>query len=271
MQNNEEKKNWRRFFEHRQLLVRFTRRYIERQTKGSWLGLLWLLLNPLLMLGLYSVVFGVIMGSSFGVAENPGPYDFPLGIFIGLTVLGLVTETMGQSSNLILASENLVKKVVFPIHLLPVALVGSIFFKTLMSGLLAFLFLLLLTDGLGPQALYFPLILLPMVLFALGLSWLLSALGVYFRDSQQLMGFLSTALFYSSAVFYPARGIPEPIYAWLKYNPVLQAVELSRDVLLWNIALEPDKLLYLYLSGIGMSIIGFLSFQGLRNGFADVL
>jgi lipopolysaccharide transport system permease protein len=117
MQKKEESKSWGRLLEHRQLLVRFTRRYIERQTKGSWLGLFWVLLNPLLMLGLYSVVFGVIMGSSFGVAEDPGPYDFPLGIFIGLTVLGLVTETMGQSSNLILASENLVKKVVFPIHL----------------------------------------------------------------------------------------------------------------------------------------------------------
>lgn len=271
MQKEEGKKRLRKIFEHRELLVRFTRRYVERQTKGSWLGLLWLLLNPLLMLGLYSVVFGVIMGSSFGVTDDPGPYDFPLGIFIGLTVLGLVTETMGQSSNLVLASENLVKKVVFPLHLLPVALVGSIFFKTLMSGLMALLFLFLLGDSLSAQALYFPLILLPMVMFALGLSWLLSALGVYFRDSQQLMGFLSTALFYSSAVFYPARGVPEAIYAWLKYNPVLQAVELSRDVLLWNLPLEPDKLLYLYLVGIGMSLFGFLSFQGLRNGFADVL
>lgn len=261
----------RPLFQHRDLLFRFTLRQIERQTKGSWLGMLWVLINPLLMLGLFTVVFGMIMGGDFGMTDNPTQYDYPLGIFIGLTVMGLITETMGQSPMIVLNSQNLVKKVVFPMHLLPVATVGSIFFKTFMSCLLALLALVLVGPGLGPEALWFPVILFPMLLLALGLAWLLSALGVYFRDSQQLMGFLGTALFYASAVFYPSNRIPGPIYDWLKYNPVLQAIELSRDVLLWEIPLDPQKLLYLYLVGPLACLFGLFCFQRLRRGFADVL
>ena len=260
-----------RFFQHRDLLIGFTIRNIDRQTKGSWLGLLWIFLNPLLMLGLFTVVFGFIMGGRFGVRDNPGAFDYPLGIFIGLTVMGLVTETLSQSPTLFLSYQNLVKQVVFPLQVLPPALVGSIFFKTLMSCLMAVVALIFLTDAMTWQALWFPLILVPLLIFSLGLSYLISSLGVYFRDSQQLMGFLGTALFYASAVFYPSSRIPEPIYQYLKYNPVLQGIELSRDVLLWNIPIDLDKLLYLYLAGIATAIVGYFTFRGLRNGFADVL
>ena len=271
MGSENKKPERRRLFQHRELLVGFTLRHIERQTKGSWLGLLWVFLNPLLMLGLFSVVFGLVMNGTFGVGENPGPFDYPLGIFIGLTVMGLVTETMGQSPGLILSYQNLVQKVVFPLQILPPALVGSIFFKTLMSCLLAFIGLIAASNSLSWHYLWFPLILLPILLLALGLGYLLSSLGVYFRDSQQLTAFLGQALFYASAVFYPSSQIPEPIYAWLKFNPVLQAIELSRDVLLWNIPIDFEKLLYLYIVGIFSLVIGYFSFKGLRNGFADVL
>lgn len=271
MVETKKNKEKRRFFQHRELLIGFTMRHIERQTKGSWLGLLWIFLNPLLMLALFTVVFGLIMGGRFGVNENPGPFDYPLGIFIGLTVMGMVTESMGQSPILILSYQNLVKKVVFPLQILPPALVGSIFFRTLMSCLMALAALLLAGTSLTWQALWFPLILLPILFLSLGLSYILSALGVYFRDSQQLMNFLGQALFYASAVFYPSSRIPAPIYEWLKYNPVLQAIELSRDVLLWNIPLELDKLAYLYVVGIISAGLGYLCFNQLRSGFADVL
>ena len=271
MVENAEKPNRRPFFQHRDLLVRFTMRQIERQTKGSWLGMLWVLVNPLLMLGLFSVVFGAIMGGDFGVKENAGIFDYPLGIFIGLTVMGLITETMGQSPFAVMSAPNLVQKVVFPLHLLPVALVGSILFRTLMSCLLVFVALAFLEPGLSWSALWFPLILAPMVLLALGLAWLLAALGVFFRDSQQLMGFLGSALFYSSAVFYSSHRIPEAIYVWLKFNPVLQAIELSRDVLLWDIPLDPLILVYLWGVGAVVCGIGLLVFQKLRSGFADVM
>ena len=85
------------------------------------------------------------------------------------------------------------------------------------------------------------------------------------------MGFLGTALFYASAVFYPSSRIPAPIYDYLKFNPVLQAIELSRDVLLWNMALDFEKLVYLYVVGLLSMVAGYFSFQWMRSGFADVL
>lgn len=252
-------------------MIRFTRRYVERQTKGSWLGLLWVLLNPLLLLALFTVVFGLIMGGSFHISDEPGPFDFPLGIFIGLTVMGLITEAMTTAPQLILGSANLVKKVVFPLEILPVAMVGAIVVRTLMSCGLALLAIATVGPGLGWPALWFPFILLPLVFLALGISWMAAALGVYLRDLQQLMGFLSTALFYASAVFYPSRLIPEPIYLWLRFNPVLQGIELSRDVLLWDIPLDPWRLLYLYAVGLASAVAGYWTFRRLRNGFADVI
>jgi lipopolysaccharide transport system permease protein len=271
MGDNSENQVSRRWFQHQDLLIRFTIRAIERQTKGSWLGILWVLVNPLLSLALYTVVFGIIMGGDFEVRADAGPLDFPLGIFIGLSVLGLITETMGSSPMTILSSQNLVKKVVFPLYVLPMAHVGSIAFKTLMSALLAVIGVQLVGPGLTWQALWFPVILLPIILLALGLGWLISALGVYFRDSQQITGFFGMALFYASAVFYPSHIIPPGLYTYLKWNPVLQAVELSRDVLLWNIPLDPEKLLYVYAFSLGTGLLGFFSFQALRSGFADVL
>jgi lipopolysaccharide transport system permease protein len=265
------RKKAHQLIQHQDLLLRFTRRQIETQTKGSWLGMLWVLIDPLLQLALYTVVFGMIMGSDFGMVENPKPYDFPLGIFIGLTVMGLITETMGQSPQTILGHKNLVQKVVFPLHLLPVATVGSVFFKTLMSALLALGFLVLSGHGLTWQALWFPLILLPVLLMALGLAWLISALGVYFRDSQQLMSFLGMALFYASAVFYSPLGVPESVYNWLRFNPVLHAIDLSRDVLLWHLPMDLMKLGYLYGVGALGALTGLWAFKRLSRGFADVL
>lgn len=262
---------FKRLLEHHELLLRFTSRQIQRQTKGSWLGILWVLVNPLLLLALYTFVFGIIMGGSFNVTADPGPFDYPLGIFIGLTVMGLITETMGQAPHIILAHQNLVKKVVFPLYVLPLATVGSIFFKALISCLLAVLFILLAGTHLSWSMLWFPLILLPVLFCAIGLAWMISALGVFFRDSQQLMAFIGTALFYGSAVFYPSKSIPEPVYDWLRYNPVLHAIELSRDVLLWDIPLDPLKLAYLYGCGLVLSLLGWVTFQSLRSGFADVL
>jgi len=271
MSGNSNSSGEQRLFQHRDLLIRFTMRAIERQTKGSWLGTLWLVVNPLLMLGLFTFVFGMIMGGSFGVRADAGTFDYPLGIFIGLTVVGLMNETMGQSPGIFVASQNLVKKVVFPLQILPLATVGSIFFKTLMSSCLAVFGVAVAGPGLSWAALLFPFILAPMLLMAIGLSWLISSLGVYFRDSQQLMQFLGTALFYASAVFYSPQRIPEYMYVYLKWNPVLQAIELSRDVLLWDIPLDPYKLLYIWLAGFAVMGFGFLTFKVLRPGFADVL
>lgn len=261
------------FWTSRHLLLQFTLRFIQTLTRGSFLGHLWLIITPLLSLALYSVVFGMIMGGDFNRIENPGPYDYTLGIFLGLALLGLVTETMGSAPHTILSQPNLVNKVVFPVEILPVANFAVNLYRFGINSILFFIGLFLLGPPVRLEALLlYPFTaVLPLMLLALGLAWFLSALGVYFRDSTQLMGFLSIALFYSSAVFYSSHLIPEPILAVLKYNPVLQAIEISRDLFLWDLPVNWKVVLYLYLVGTSSCIIGYFTFKKLKSGFADVL
>lgn len=257
---------------HRYLLAQFTRREIESQTRGSVLGALWWVIQPLLMLGLYSVVFGMVMGGHFQGIEGARPYDFPLGIFLGLGVLNLITETMNMSPHAVVGQPNLVHKVRFPTELLPLSKIGASLVRlgaTLVLGLLG---ILLLSRGWDWETLLFPVIILPVILMAVGLSWLLAALGVYVRDSQQIMGFLSAVVFYTSAVFYSAASIPDSIMQYLRFNPVLHAVEELRNLLLWDAhPVNWDQVGYLYLWGLGLCLIGHFVFKRLKNTFADVL
>lgn len=261
----------RHFADHRHLLVQFIRRELEVQTRGSLLGALWWILNPLLMLGLYTVVFGMVMGGHFEGIEETSPLDYPLGIFVGLAVLGLVTEALNQSTGAIVSQSNLVQKVRFPTEILSTAKVGAAFVRTLISLTLALVGITCVGPGLEWQAVFLPVVILPLLMMGLGLGWLLSSLGVYVRDSQHFMSFLSSVIFYTSAVFYAAASIPPAIMQYLRFNPVLHAVEQARGILLWHHTLDWGVMGYLYLWGIGSLAGGFFVFQRLKDGFADVL
>ncbi len=262
---------FRAFRIHRHLMVQFTRREIEAQTRGSLLGVLWWVLNPLLTLALFTVVFGMVMGGSFQGVENPGPFSYPLGIFVGLSVLGLITETLNMASMAVIAHANLVQKVRFPTEILPIARVGAAFTRACISLGLAIVGIGIFGPGFHWQIVLLPILLLPLLAMSLGLGWLLSALGVYIRDSQHFMTFFGMVVFYTSAVFYSSKSIPEPIMAYLRYNPVLHAVEQARNMLLWHAPLDWAAMGYLYLWGAFLLFSGYFAFEKLKDGFADVL
>lgn len=262
----------RTFSRHQHLLIQFTRREIEAQTRGSLLGALWWVLQPLLMLGLYTVVFGLVMGGHFEGVESAGRFDYSLGIFIGLSLLGLITETMGQSPHAIVSQPNLVHKVRFPTEILSVAQVGAATVRMLVSLVLSLLGLILFDGALSWSVLLLPIIVFPVFLMAIGLGWLLSAIGVYVRDSPQIMLFLSTFIFYTSAVFYAAASIPEPIFRYLRFNPILHAVEETRNLLLWEShPVDWGNVAYIYLWSVALLAVGWFTFQRLKHSFADVL
>ena len=259
---------------HRELLWQFTLRNIEVRHKGSHLGLIWSFLNPLLLLGLYAFVFGHIFGGSFGVLANETPIDFALGLFIGLSVFQLIAEVIGVSPLIIVTQPNFVKKVVFPLEILPVAGVGASIFHFLVSIILVTLGIALAGPGLSWLALWLPVIMLPLVLFAVGLAWLIAALGVFFRDIGQAAQFLTQVLMFASAVFYPAAlisGKAPTAWLFLRFNPVLLAVEEARNVLLWNVQLNFHHLAFLYLCGLAAFWGGHVVFNRLKPVFADVL
>ncbi|MBI2813931.1 MAG: ABC transporter permease [Opitutae bacterium] len=256
---------------HRELLWQFTLRNVELRHKGSHLGLVWSFLNPLLMLGLYVLVFGYIFGGTFGILPGETRVDYALGIFLGLTLFHFVSEVLGLSPSLIVGNPNFVKKVVFPLEILPAANVGGAVFHMLISLGLVLLSLAIFSAHFSAGILWLPVIILPLILLGLGIAWLISALGVFLRDIGQIMQFLTMALMFSSAVFYSAQKIPAPAWAFMRLNPILLAIELARDAALWNRPLNYHHLGYLYAVSLATCYLGHLAFHKMKPAFADVI
>lgn len=258
-------------WQHRELLWQFTLRNVELRHKGSHLGLVWSFLSPLLMLGLYVLVFGHIFGGSFGVRATETAVEYALGIFFGLTLFHFVSEILGVAPAIIVGNPNFVKKVVFPLEILPAATVLGAIFHMLISLVLLLGGILLLGPGLSLQALWLPVIVLPILLLMLGACWFISALGVFFRDIGQIMQFLTMALMFASAVFYSAAKIPAPAWAWMRFNPILLAIEQARDAALWGRPVNSHHLAYLYAVGLAACYLGHAAFRKMKPAFADVL
>lgn len=257
-------------WQHRELLWQFTLRNVELRHKGSHLGLIWSFLNPLLMLGLYVFVFGHILGGRFGVLPGETKLDYALGIFIGLTLLHFVSELLAISPGIIVGNPNFVKKVVFPLEVLPAAAVGAAFVHLLISLALTLVALLLAGVAFTPAVFWLPVIILPLIFLGLGTAWFFSAIGVFFRDIGQLMQFLAMALMWCSGVFYSAAKSPGA-WEWLRFNPLLLAIDAARDVLLWHRPIHASHLGYLYLFSLASCYAGHAVFRKLRAAFADVL
>ena len=258
-------------WKYRSLLWQFTLRNVELRHKGSHLGLIWPLLNPLLMLAMYVLVFGYIFSGSFGVIPNESRVDYGLGIFLGLALFHFASEVLSIVPAIIVGNPNFVKKVVFPLEILPAASVLGSFLHMLISLSLVLAGTVVFGPGLSWQALWLPIILLPLLLLTLGISWFLSALGVFFRDTTQVIQFLGMALMFSSAVFYSAQKIPATAWFWMRFNPLLLSIELSRDAVLWSRPLNFNHLAYLYAAGFLVCYLGHAAFRKMKPAFADVL
>ena len=254
---------------HRDLIVQFTRRNIALRHRGSRLGAFWALINPLSMLALYFVIFGLFFQQSFGF---PGEtrFDFSLAMFLGLTLYHAFSETLGWAPGVITANPNFVKKVVFPLEVLPVAHMGSTAFHLLVGIGLVFAGALASTPGLTVHVLWLPVLVAPLLLIGLGVGWFLSALGVFVRDIGQLTGFLSTALLFATAVTFPPAKIP-PELSLLHYNPLFQIIDLARRCVLWGEPMHFGWLAYVYAVSALVLIVGALFFSLLRRSFAEVL
>lgn len=255
----------------RGLLWQFSLRNVELRHRGSHLGLMWSVLNPLLMLGLYVFVFGYVFGGRFNPAHPESRIDYALGIFLGLTIFHLFADVFGAAPAVIVSNPNFVKKVVFPLEILPASNVAASVFHALISLTLALVGIVVVGPGLTVHALWLPAILAPLLLLLLGTAWLVSAVGVFFRDIAQMIGFITMALLYASCVFFPSSSLPAYVWAILRFNPLLLAVEMARDAVMWHTAVNLNHLAYLYLSGGIACWLGYWFFRKVSPAFADVL
>lgn len=251
-----------------------TLRNLQSEVKGSFLGMVWLLVNPLLMLSVYAFVFGGIFGARFEAGAHSGPQDYVLGLFLGLAIHQLLASILATAPRLIIQHPGYVKKIIFPLEVLPISHVCAAVAHFLITLLLLLVAMLALGYRPGLEALFTPLCLAPLIPMALGLAYLFSGIGVFFRDLPQMAGFLSVIMLYSSGVFYAAakveRAMPS-LWDWLRWNPVLQSIDLSRKTLLWGSSPDITSLLYVWLCGIIAYFIGYAVFRGLRPAFADVV
>ena len=238
--------------------------------RGSVIGLLWSFFNPVFMLAVYTFVFSEVFKSRWS-GGGESKTEFALVLFAGLIVFNLFVECINRAPGLILGNVNYVKKVVFPLEILPfVGLLAAIFHSVISLGvwLLAYMVLFGMPHL---TALYLPFVLLPLVLLIMGLGWVLASLGVYLRDVGQFIGILTTVLMFLSPVFYPATALPEAYRHLLYLNPLTPVIEQTRAVLYFGVVPDFGLLGLHWLATAAIAWLGFAWFQKTRKGFADVL
>jgi lipopolysaccharide transport system permease protein len=254
----------------RSLLYGLIRRDIAGRYRGSAMGLLWSLLTPMLLLGIYTFVFSVVFQARWG-GQEADKIAFATNLFAGMIVHGFVAECISRAPLLILQNVNYVKRVIFPLELLPWMLLGSALFHALLSLVVLLGFILLARGQLPITVVLLPLVWLPLLLGTLGVTWILASLGVFLRDISQLTGTAITVLLFLSPIFYPASALPQPYRTILYLNPLTSVIEQTRVIL---IAGELPSVLYIVaasLAGAGVAVLGFVWFQRSRRAFADVL
>jgi lipopolysaccharide transport system permease protein len=256
---------------HNRSLVRaLVQRDVMGRYRGSFMGILWSLFNPVFMLSVYTFMFSVVFKARWS-GGGESRTEFALVLFAGLIVFNIFGESINRAPSCILNNTNYVKKVLFPLEILPCVALGSALFHALVSIGVWVLAYALLFGVPHATALFLPLILLPMLLFTLGLSWALAALGVYLRDVSQVVGLITTALMFLSPIFYPVSALPEDYRTLMLLNPLTPSIEQVRAVLFWG-NLPDFGLLGLSLVGAALTAwLGFAWFQKTRKGFADVL
>lgn len=261
----------RQLSRHGLLIREFTKRSILARYRGSYLGILWSLLRPLMMLGIYTLVFGHIFESKLGNTPDESKLDFTLALFCGLILFEFFGECVGSAPSLVVEHPNYVKKVVFPLEILPVAAVGAALIQLIISFVPLFIALALVHGTIPLTACYLPVIVLPLILLSLGLCWLLASLGVFIRDIKSLVPMLLMILMFGSAIFYSIKSIPPRLLPYFQLNPLAVVIDQARNAVLWGV--PPAWAPYGMLLAVGLIVMmaGYAFFMRTKRAFADVI
>jgi len=261
---------FRSIFSFRRLLLSLAQREVAGRYRGSIFGLMWSFFNPVLLLAVYTFVFSVVFKTRWAGGTG-SKTEFALVLFAGLILFNLFAECVNRAPGLIVGNPNYVKKVVFPLELLPVVSLLSGIFHALVSSVVWLLFYLVFF-GFPPGTIFFlPLVGVPLVFYILGLSWFLSALGVYVRDVVQMVSLLTTVLMFMSPIFYTISTLPVEYQIFMQINPLTYVVEQARDLMIFDRPMRwVDFSVQVLVSGV-VACFGYAWFQRMRKGFADVL
>jgi lipopolysaccharide transport system permease protein len=261
----------RNLWRHRELIGQFTQRAVEGRYRGSFLGLFWSFFNPLAQLLIYTFVFGIVFKSRWPQARTPSLQEFAVVLFCGITTFNIFGECVILAPGLVIGVPNYVKKVVFPLEILPITALGAALFHALVSMSIVLVANTLISGVVQWTLMLLPLVVLPLVFLSLALTWFLGSLGVFIRDINYLVTLFVQILFFSSAIFYAVEAIPEPFRTITQLNPLLWEVESVRRVVLWGQQPDwPGFALWLPVSALLM-LLGYAWFMKTKKGFADVI
>lgn len=257
-------------WQHRLLVLRLARRDLEARYRGSVLGLFWAVLTPLLMMGVYTFVFSVVFQARWGNSSG-GKAEFALLLLSGLILFTVFSDCVARAPGLMLENVSYIKKVVFPLEILPAVTLAVALANATIGFVILEIFAALLFGVPPLTTLLFPLILLPLCLFTLGVTWFLSSLGVFLRDIKQMVGVLVTVLMFLSPIFYPVSAIPEAYRPLILLNPLTLLLEHAREALFWGRV--PNPLEWLACTAVAALVawLGYAWFQKTRKAFADVV
>ena len=255
---------------HRGLVGQLARRDVHARYRQSVLGLVWVVLTPLMMLGVYTLVFRHVMRVRWHGLDE-GNLAFALRIYAGLAVFNFFAECVNRAPNLVLEQPHLVKKVVFPLEILPWSAALSASVGLAVSGLLMVGLALVSTGTLPLTVVSLPLVWLPLLPLVLGLGWLLAGVGTYVRDVGQVLGMLVTALMFLSPIFFPVEALPEAVRPWMLLNPLAAVMNGTREVLIAGNWPDWRALAALFLACTLLAVAGAAFFRRARTGFSDVV
>lgn len=258
---------------HRHLIRQITARELTQRYRGSYLGVLWSFLLPLVMMAVYTFVFSVVFKARWRAETTTAPSmgEFALTLFAGLTAFNVFSEVVNRAPSLILSVPNYVKKVVFPLEILPVVAVATALINSFISAGLVILGSLLLQHKVSATLFLLPLAYLPLIFLSLGLCWFLASLGVYVRDVVQVTGIAVQILFFMSPVFYPVSAVPVAVRPILQLNPLTPVLDNFRQVILWGESIHWGPWLVWTLGTFAIALLGYAWFARTKKGFADVV
>lgn len=256
---------------HRYLVWQLTVRDVTVRYRGSAMGLLWSVILPVMMLVVYTYIFGFVFRSRWPNMGNDDPFQFALVLFAGLNAHALLADCLVRAPGIIVGQPNLVKKVVFPLELLSWSAIGTALFHTVISVGVLLAFEVWITGRLPWTVILSPLPLLAMVPLLVGLCWFLSSLGVFLRDIGQVITVLVTVLLFTAPIFYPLEAAPALIRPYLFLNPLTIPVENFRAAAIFGHQPDWTALGVYVLVGLAVATLGHYWFERTRRAFADIM
>ncbi|HEY0762542.1 MAG TPA: ABC transporter permease [Pyrinomonadaceae bacterium] len=252
-----------------ELIFSFAKRELLARYKGSALGIAWAVLTPVVMIAIFTFIFAGIFGARFGA--NDSHWDYALYLFCGLLPWTMFQESVQQSANTIVVHSNLVKRVVFPLEALPAAQVFAALGSQLFGTIALLIATIIIRQRLEPTGLWFVVLLIPQLLFALGAAWLVASLGVFLRDITQGIMLLLMAWMYLTPIIYPESIVPPRFRTFINFNPFTSLIRSYRRIFLDGAAPDWRGLLYFTTFALLIFIFGYWWFARTRKSFADVV